>query len=282
MPLSRAQASFLGRLESLIGATRLGPYRAAESGDRFRALARYYWNIELCKSLYPALQLLEVDLRNSLDVTLSQVFPVRADPAAYRHVRSWITRTHDVVVHPGGRAAVDRALESILGKDPARRARRTHDDLVAAMSFGFWVGMLETAYDAPGTSGVYLWPDQKDRVFPGATDTRMTTIRAMFSGLRHFRNRVFHHEPIWAKTSTGPTPADRYAEILQALRWLNSPHAPLLPRLYEPVRVLDSDRALEEAGKRLLGAIDVILEAAAQKKAAKQADRAARRAAGNR
>ncbi len=290
MSLTSTQVSQLGRLEALIGSSRLGPYMAAEGGDLSLSLARYYWNIDLCKAAYPALQVLEIDLRNSIDSVLKPLFPVSQNPAAYRGIRSWLTRTYhpdirpsgEVVVHPGGRGTVDRALEKVLSKDPAQNARRTHDDLVAATSFGLWVGMLETAYDEPGTSGIYLWPTHRGKVFPGAKDEEMmTTIRTTFNGLRHFRNRVFHHEPIWAKTDKSPSPSARYADILQALRWLNSAHAQLLTRLYEPVSKLDSEDALQVARKRLVDGIDQVLEAAAKKKAEKEAARAARKGAGN-
>lgn len=290
MSLTSAQVAQLGRLEALIGSTRLGPYMAAERGELSLALARYYWNIDLCKAAYPALQALEVDLRNSLDAVIRPIFPVVDHPLAYRRIRSWLTRTSfpgvnptgEVVVHPNGPATVDRALEKVLGKNPEQNARRTHDDLIAATSFGLWVGMLETAYDDPGTKGIHLWPHHRTKVFPGAKDEDlMTTIRTTFNGIRHFRNRVFHHEPIWAKTEKSPTPSDRYSEILRALRWLNSSHAQLLTRMYAPLSKLDSADGLEDARKRLIDGIDDILETAARKKAEKEAARAARKAAGN-
>jgi septal ring factor EnvC (AmiA/AmiB activator) len=140
--------------------------------------------------------------------------------------------------------------------------------------------MLETAYDEPGTQGVYLWPTHKAKVFPGAKeDEMMTTIRTTFNGLRQFRNRVFHHEPIWAKSDKSPSPTARYADILQALRWLQSSHSQLLTRLHEPITKLDSEDGLQDARKRLMNGVDHILETAARKKAEKEAERAARKAA---
>jgi hypothetical protein len=50
--------------------------------------------------------------------------------------------------------------------------------------------------------------------------------------------------------------------------------------MYEPMSKLDSDEALEDARKRLIDGVDDILEAAARKKAEKEAARAARKAAG--
>ncbi|BAH37749.1 MAG TPA: hypothetical protein DGD08_16375 [Gemmatimonas aurantiaca] len=279
MSLTAAQSSYFGQLKALIEEPRLRPYLAKEKGDLGRALARYYWNIDLCKAVYPALQLLEVDLRTRIDRAVGPTVVVGPDPVDYRRVPSWLTRNPAIVVHRGGTATVDRALDKISSKNPKQTALRTHDDLVAATSFGLWVGMLETAYDAPGTDSVVLWPDLQLAVFPGAPDELMTSIRTTFNGLRQFRNRVFHHEPIWPKGDTSPAPKDQYASILRGLKWLGSSHAALVSRFYDPVAKLDTPEALEQAYVRLLSSIDTILEDAARRKAEKEAKKAERKAA---
>lgn len=137
--------------------------------------------------------------------------------------------------------------------------------------------MLEIAYDSPGTRGIYLWPDHKDAVFPGAGAERMTGIRATMNSIRHFRNRVFHHEPIWSKSTPQPSPNKHYGDILAALRWLGSPHRQRLPRLHDPLGMLDSADALVLARARLLQAIDSALNEAERKRAEREAKPAVRR-----
>jgi hypothetical protein len=63
-------------LKSLVGALsteRLTGYqRTGRSETAEHILQRYLWNIQLCEALYPALNLLEVTLRNTLHSALWQ------------------------------------------------------------------------------------------------------------------------------------------------------------------------------------------------------------------
>ncbi len=259
----------MGALQAQLTPVRLAPYLQAERGDLRRALARYYWNAELCRTYYPILQALEVALRNSLDRALAPAFPVRN----FEHVDSWLDRRPRVVVHVGGDDAVARAKSKLTGWDPVqncyRHAPPKHGDLVAGMSFGFWVGLLEAAYDNPGTRGVYFWPDQAKRVFPGASGETMTTIRVAFNELRHFRNRVFHHEPVWPKKPQSPTPKAQYDAILKALRWLGGQQAQVASRIHKGTAVFDEVDQIAQMEFRLLAVIEEILEQAKTKKTAK-------------
>ena len=282
MPLTSAQEAYLGVLQAQIGPTRISPYLRQTSGDLTNALAMYYWNVELCRTFYPALQALEITLRNNLDAAVRPLFPVA--PGGARHLQSWLTRHNAVVVHPGGRDAVDNALGKLLGRDPVTRAikpnnGKSHDDLVAAMSFGFWVGMLETAYDVPGTAGIFLWPTHKDTVFPGGTADTMPVIRASLNRIRQFRNRVFHHEPAWPKRATDTVPDDWYNELLKALRWLGSGHAQIVPTLHEKVSTVAHAQAVPDMAVRLIAAVDHALALAKKRKDEKAAVQAARKAA---
>jgi hypothetical protein len=277
MTANTTQAAFLGRLQGQLSAARLAPYLRAASGDMSLAIARYYWNAELCQACYPVLQAVEIALRNNLDRALSAVFPVRG----YAHIESWIDRVPRVVVHPGGEDAITRAKSKLLLWDARlgdfrRDGRKGRDDLVAAMSFGFWVGLLERAYDAPGMRGVFLWPDHKKVVFPGAGGVLMTSIRVTFGQLRQFRNRVFHHEPVWQKRETDPTPRERYDAVLQALRWLGGEQSQLPHRLHGVPEIFDGVAQIPLMHGRLLDTVDAILEQARLRKGESDARQTAR------
>lgn len=290
MTVTSAQAAFLGRLTTQLSEDRLAPYLRAEKGNASRALARYYWNAELCRTYYPMLQALEVALRNSIDRAVAPAFPVEQ----YRHVPSWIDRMPRVAVHRGAEGQIAKAKDAILRRDEATDdwvadARKQHGDLLAATSFGFWVGLLEGVYADPGIRGVVLWgrdplaPRFEKEVFPGAAGVPMTSIRVAFNQLRHFRNRVFHHEPVWPKRDTDPTPQARYDDILTALRWLGGPQSKIAARLHQQDReVLDEGAQLPLMHARLLATVDDILaesQVKADEKAAKKEARKAKRAA---
>ena len=61
---------FYQKIEDIFTQRRLSVYRN-DGVDDITCLARYLFNIELCKSLYPVLHIFEITLRNSIDKTLS-------------------------------------------------------------------------------------------------------------------------------------------------------------------------------------------------------------------
>lgn len=278
MALTKTQEAYLGRAAAAVGPSRLEPYLQKEGRDLLRALARYHWNVELCKAFYPVLQALEVTLRNGIDAVAVSAFPVRPSSLDYNIIRSWLTRTNSVVVHPGGRDDVRRAMTKLASTSQAQ-AKKNHNDLVAALSFGFWVGMLESTYDAPGTNGVFLWPVHWSTVFPSARDIATGDIRLTFTQLRHFRNRVFHHEPIWQKRAMDVAPTARFDQAVQALRWMQPTQAQLVVRMHATLADLTDDDAIERRVESLLAAMDSASKAAAKAAADKQARKDAREAA---
>lgn len=273
MPLSSEQEAYVGQLVTQLSEARLNPYFVKSPKDPVHALARYYWNVELCQAFYPLLHTIEVALRNNIDSALHPVFPV----AQYDHIDSWIDRRPRVAVHPHAESAIHRSKCKLPGWDESTkcftRKAPTHGDLVANMSFGFWVGLLENTYDSPGKTKVYFWPDHFKTVFPGASGTLMSPLRTAFNQLRHFRNRVFHHEPVWQKRETDPTPKERYDALCTTLRWLGGPQYSIATSLHPVPLTFDESTAIPAMETRLLTAVDKVLERAAAKKLAKKKGR---------
>ena len=272
--MSQAQDSYIGQLVQQITPTRLAPYLHAASGDSSLALARYYWNAELCRSYYPILQALEVALRNNLDRACAKRFPTLGQ---YEHINSWIDRKPRVAVHTGAEGSIGDAKSKLI-KDPTtgvwRRDYRNHNDLVAAMSFGFWIALLTTAYEHPGIKGVALWNRDtaaeagsfERQVFPNAKGETMSSIRSTFNQLRHFRNRVFHHEPVWQKRPQQASPKDRYDALCKALRWLGGGQSQVPPALHKAPDMFDADVQVPLMRSRLIETIDTIIDRARPKK----------------
>lgn len=63
-------SAFYSRFEDIFTKSRLSVYRQ-DGVDDTTALARYLYNIELCKSLYATLNIFEVLLRNLIDRALT-------------------------------------------------------------------------------------------------------------------------------------------------------------------------------------------------------------------
>ena len=63
-------------IEKSISQERLAVYKADGASNEV-ALARYIYNIELSKSLYPMINIFEVTLRNSIDRALTEFFDLK-------------------------------------------------------------------------------------------------------------------------------------------------------------------------------------------------------------
>lgn len=306
MKPTSAQVAYLGQLKIQLSDARLASYLQASKGDLLGALARYYWNVELCQAHYPLLNAVEIALRNNLD----RAFASRGMPTGFVHINSWLDGHPSRLKHAHGPSDVAHAKEKLPRWDEITHKFRApvpnHGDLLAALHFGFWTGLLESAYDEaipqPALSQgapkcVYVWPYLRD-VFPGGRNVSMADIRSRFTAIRHFRNRVFHHEPVWQKrpptaivanktalavtsnnpTAQNPTPSERYTYIREALQWLGGEQYTIGVRLYPQPSVLDDAAQISLMEQRLLGAIDDLL-ALAQKRKQEEAVRVAARGA---
>ncbi|WP_326825191.1 hypothetical protein [Streptosporangium sp. NBC_01756] len=157
----------------MFSAPRFAPYRNASGGDDARALELYRWNIEVSEAFYCPLHCLEVSLRNSQHTHLSAMFG-RAD--------WWVVaplRKHEMTKI----AQAERNLRDKGASVP------TADDVVAELSFGFWVSLLSRSYDR------YLWVPVLHRAFPRYSGRR-EALRDNLQAMVLLRNRVMHHEPI--------------------------------------------------------------------------------------
>lgn len=147
--------------------------------DNDRAVARYLWNAALCESLYPVLHGVEVALRNCLDTAFTGHFGP-----------GWIASGELL-----GPKEMDRVQVAARKLRDRGKVAATKSDLVAEVSFSFWVALFSTFYERPNR----LWPALSNRVLVGAPSALRT--RRVFHGrleeLRRLRNRAFHHEPVW-------------------------------------------------------------------------------------
>jgi hypothetical protein len=135
----------------------------------------YWWNVEISAAFYGPLHCLEVTLRNALHSQLRQRYE-QAD---------WWT---NAPLSPSG----VRAVEEARGKCQRRKDRTTGaDDVVAQLSFGFWVSLLSAGarYDR------LLWVPALHRAFPHYSGRRDVLHDNLLSMVL-LRNRIMHHEPI--------------------------------------------------------------------------------------
>jgi hypothetical protein len=197
-------------LRRTISHERLEAYRQrGTDGSDLDLFAHYAWNIALCKGLYPALQGLEVALRNSIH---------DAATVAYQ-TELWFDNPR-VIPHLREQEAIRKAKETLVRDRKPLEAGR----IVAELSFGFWTSLLDVRYEQ------ILWPRLLKSVFPFMPRPIRTrkTLSKRLHRIRHMRNRVFHHEPIWHWRDLAP----QHGELWQAIEWIN-------PAMLEMIKILD-------------------------------------------
>jgi hypothetical protein len=152
---------------TVLSKPRFAPYLAAAGGDVAAAVELEWWNLEVATAFVVPLNRLELALRNALHPALCDMI---GRPDWWR----------SAPLDDNGRrkvAAAKRALTS------PRRA----DDVVAQLTFGFWISLISGKYHRT------LWTPALHRVFPGGARKEL---HQDFQNVLVLRNRIMHHEPI--------------------------------------------------------------------------------------
>jgi hypothetical protein len=224
--MTERQGVYVHEIRRALSNERLDAYGIARTDEQ--KIANYLWNLALCESLYPALHGLEVAMRNAVFSAGSAVFA----GTATRDVPCWLD-ADPPIVHPDDLAAVVAAKERLrergLPLEPGR--------LVAELSFGFWTSLFDVRYE----QNKVLWPPLLGAQLLHPSSPRSMRSRKQLSPLlnrvRHLRNRIFHHEPIWHWSNL----ADHHGMALDLMGWFN-------PALRNTIEPHDRFRAVHAAG----------------------------------
>lgn len=195
---------------------RLQPYVHA-TGSTPRAIELYRWNLEMSGAIHEALGVVEVTMRNSIDVQLQAWNPTRPAPTGEApYGPNWVERPARPLVgllNPQGRkgqrpkstyqSARERAVKDSNLRDPAHprhAAVPNHDDIVAHITFGTWVKLLPSKRDAQGQVGPPaqrgLWENALKSSFSHRPNPLV--IHYWAQRLHLLRNRIAHVEPLIA------------------------------------------------------------------------------------
>lgn len=212
------QEDFFTQLRRSISHERLEAYRQRRTdSDDLNLYAHYAWNIALSESLYPALQGLEVSIRNSIHDAASERFKTEY----------WFDDIS--LLYPPEKESVRKAKETLIkSKKPLDVGR-----IIAELNFGFWTSLFDVRYEQR------FWPWLLKPVFPSMPRTERTrkTLSQRLNKIRQLRNRIFHHEPIWHWRDL----RRQHAELLEAIYWIN-------PAMMKFVKELDRFPVILEKG----------------------------------
>ncbi|MCR1982656.1 hypothetical protein NSA53_10455 [Cellulosimicrobium cellulans] len=183
-PADSARARARVALARGMSAERMAPYRADAEARGIDALSLYCYNMALAAALLGPLNVAETVTRNAMQ---------RALGARFGREDWW--NDPQVQLPSYHRRSIMEAQEKLRKK--AGRSGRDFEagDVVAALEFGFWTGLLG---DGPGDYDFEreLWQPALRAAFPNSRRQR-DQFRKLLDAVRRLRNRVTHHEPLY-------------------------------------------------------------------------------------
>lgn len=192
------QESLIDQLRPVLSDGRVGTYLTAAGFDEDRALRLYVWNAIIGEAFHLPIQAAEVGLRNRISNALSQLYGADwwKDPAFIHLLQGDRERLNDIET---ARRRIQRRGSSLVT-----------GQVVATLSFGFWVGMLQPRYN------IDVWSRQLRTAFsslpPGKSRYDLADSAKRVADLR---NRIWHHEPIFRMNLM-----DEFSAVMELLAWV--------------------------------------------------------------
>lgn len=218
--------------EQFISSERLDIYEKHLKVKPEQVMAAYHWNKALAGAMIPAMQCLEVTLRNAIDQGIRSNPPPAAN-GLYETNHNWI---FTLPRYMGGRTfkklnerykkarkptdkqdpqgflldaqnkrviARKIIIETLVDNAKSEIAKfnkvLTPGRVISGLSFGFWTQLLTHYHvNTPNQSHNLLWPHLTNTVFPYApAGFDISNISAAFFRIKELRNRLSHHEAVW-------------------------------------------------------------------------------------
>lgn len=187
-------------LREAFSSQRLEKYIRLYGSDETKISAHYKANLAMAESLYTSLSVFEVTLRNALSKELERMMGRKDWYSEFPSIPALTSLTSEVTI----------AERHIL----QRGEKVSPDKIVAELTFGFWVTLLNSEYE------LILWKGLR-LAFPHMPkkDRKRKNVSSPCNALRKLRNRVFHHEPIcWDLDYI----TDIHNRLVTVLSWMNS------------------------------------------------------------
>jgi hypothetical protein len=179
-----------------ISADRFKTYLQAAGHDQNLALRLYLWNAKLGEAFHTPIQAVEVALRNAVNLALSNIY-----------TPNWWECKGLADILDEDRTA---DLTTVLRRIRNRNLELYTGQVVAGLSFGFWVGLLDGRYNPP------IWGSQLRIVFPHFPAGRARkSLHESVRKVATLRNRISHHEPLIGRD----TLAD-FSNLMTLLEWV--------------------------------------------------------------
>jgi hypothetical protein len=190
------QQTLAETLKASLSPDRLGTYLTAAGFATDRALRLYIWNAQIGEAFHLPIQGAEVGLRNCVNAGLVFQFGPRWWESPLFLGKADRQRKKD--------------LDTASARIANRKRQKVMGQMVANLSFGFWVGMLQPRYNPD------VWSAHLRTSFPNLpTDRSRYNLAASAKRTADLRNRIWHHEPIFRMNLS-----EEYRSVMELLSWI--------------------------------------------------------------
>lgn len=152
------------------------------AGDHDKAVALYNWNAGVSAAFLEVLYHVEVLLRNAIDRQFPAI-PHLPVVAIWSH-EVWLT--DPAILEDGARERVNEGIARLTRENRLQ----TRDRVIASLGFGFWCTLFSGRYEQ-------LWRSHLHKAFPNGSGRRKQ-VNDLLQSILRFRNRVAHHEALFA------------------------------------------------------------------------------------
>lgn len=232
----REEGNPMAQIDEFINAKRLDIYVKHLKVKKSQAMAAYHWNKHLAAAIMPALQCMEVTLRNAIDLAV-QSAPPKGAVGLWQTDRWWVSilpeymgntliqptdryklarNAHDrqdaqgFQLNSRGRRVLNRKLTEETQPEQAKNQIRaegkaiTSERIIAGLTFGFWTTLMTDKYEDLSSDRL-LWPGLFSEVFPHApAGFGREDVKKVIFRIKDLRNRVSHHEAVWKFSKDNP------------------------------------------------------------------------------
>lgn len=198
-------------LVSALSDPRFETYKRHVNNDTHKALDLYLWNIDMSRAVAATTGMVEVQLRNSINRALARWnaeqevrVPGRTAPYSADWLRDPAPKLAQIINQPNKPQFWEKAipaLKDITGKLKKPLNQYSHDDLVAALTFGSWTYLLPKPNAGSNNARRQLWDNALKFEFAARRRNQYPyeshrVIYFWAKTVQYARNRANHLEPL--------------------------------------------------------------------------------------
>jgi hypothetical protein len=185
----------------LLSTPRLDTYANEYKGDIPSALELYRWNLDISMAFFESIHYFEVAFRNAIDTAMEKWF-LATYGAPVGGLSSWL-ETKSVQAAGDTPAKLSglngnsvRIVEFAVHQAGRRHNPVNHGHVVAELTLGFWHFLIKPAPKNAAAAHQNMWGRALKPAF--VSSVSQTKLDKSVDRIVSLRNRIAHHEPIFA------------------------------------------------------------------------------------